>query len=275
MLNKYPFLLLLLLPLLVQATILSGRVVDQETDEPISYVNIGVLQGERGTVSSDQGYFRLDLADISKESILRFSFIGYENFDVSVGDIEQKCVGLCEIKMIPQVLEFDEVLVYPREFKEKVVGNPHPPAVMKAGFTEDSLGYEVGVRCKIRNRPTLLEELRLHGIVTSYDSVFYRLNVYEMYQKMPGRNILREPIYVTLTNFDTHSEFVIDLMPYHIMVQDDFLITLEYVKELGEGELQFSTGMLSGKIFYRRTSQAEWHSAPLGLGMSVLISYEK
>ncbi len=42
-----------------------------------------------------------------------------------------------------------------------------------------------------------------------------------------------------------------------------------------EGSLQLKTGFLSEKTFYRKTNQAEWRSMLLGLGMSVLIRYEK
>jgi hypothetical protein len=167
-----------------------------------------------------------------------------------------------------------KVVVFPREYAEKVVGNPNPIKKAYAGFANDSLGYEMGIRVKIKKRPTLLKELRLHGLAASYDTVFYRLNVYEMKNGNPGPNILKEPIYITLTDF-TSEDIVIDLIPYHIMVQDDFVISLEYVRELGEGSLTLRTGFLSGKTFFRKTSQGEWHSIPLGLGMSVLTRYQK
>ncbi|NQT64043.1 MAG: carboxypeptidase-like regulatory domain-containing protein [Candidatus Marinimicrobia bacterium] len=258
-----------------RAETLSGRVLSSATGDAIPYVNIGVLKGERGTVSNDKGYFRLDLSEIDKGSTLRFSFIGYESYDVTIAEILERCKVACEVELTPKILELPEVVVYPRKFKEKVVGNPHPPPGLKAGFTNDSLGYELGILVKLKQRPTLLKELRLHGIETSFETIFYRLNVYEMDQDLPGKNVLSEPIYITLTNFSGEKIIKIDLSPHQIVVEDDFVISLEYVKELGAGNLVFATGILSGKMFYRKTSQAEWHSAPFGLGMSVLISYEK
>jgi len=263
------------MPLLGWSDTVSGRMVDRETGEALPYVNIGVLGGERGTVSNEQGYFHFDLTDLIPESVVRFSYIGYENYDAEVAELSLADKSLGEIKLTPKTLEMQAVLVYPREFKEKIVGNPHPPNRMRAGFSKDSLGYEVGIRVKIRKRPTVLKTLTLHGVVTSYDTVFYRLNVYEMDDKIPSRNILNTPIYITLTDFEQLADITLDLTSYHIVVQDDFVITLEQVKDLGEGELTFSTGILNGKIFYRRTSQAVWRSAPFGLGMSVLIRYEK
>lgn len=267
--------LLTLIPLLGWSETVSGRMVDSETGEALPYVNIGVLGGERGTVSNEQGYFHFDLTDLTPESTIRFSYIGYENHDATIENLRGYGDNLGEFKLTPKTLEMQAVLVYPREFKEKVVGNPNPPDRMRAGFTEDSLGYEIGIRVKIKNRPTLLKTLTLHGVTTTYDTVFYRVNVYEMEDKQPGKNILKKPIYITLTEFEQLADITIDLSSHNIVAQDDFVITLEYVKELGEGDLQFSTGILSGKLFYRKTSQALWHSAPFGLGMSVLIRYEK
>jgi len=254
---------------------ISGRIIDSESQEPLPYVNIGVLGGERGTVSNEQGYFHLDLRDLMAEATIRFSYIGYENHDSEVADLRRQGEHLGEIKLTPITLEMQEVLVYPREFKEKIVGNPHSPRFMKAGFSKDSLGYELGIRVKIQKQPTLLKTLTLHGVETSYDTLFYRLNVYEMEDKLPGRNCLKAPIYITLTGFVPGGDIKLDLTEHHIVVHDDFVITLEYIKEMGEGYLQFSTGLLSGKTFYRKTSQAPWQGVPFGLGMSVLIRYEK
>lgn len=282
--------LLVTLPLVCIGQNVRGRIIDGKTLDYIPYVNIGVLKGERGTVSNDQGYFHLELSGIDPDAEVRFSFIGYENHDISVSDVIRTCSTHCEIRLTPKILEMQEVVVFPREVVEKVVGNPNPLSFAFAGFKNDSLGYEMGIRVKIRKRPTLLKELRLHGLTTTYDSVFYRLNVYKMDKGTPGRNILKEPIYITLVKHDESEEVgvdpntyqikpledvVIDLSPYRIMVQDDFVIALEYVKELGEGSLYLRTGMLSGKVFFRKTSQAEWHSTPFGLGMSVLIRYQK
>jgi len=265
----------MLLPLLGIGQTIRGRVIDAQTLEAIPYVNIGVLKGERGTVSNVNGDFWLDLTGAKPDAILRYSFIGYENYDVSVLEMGRACSTYCEVQLIPKVLEMQNVVVYPREYAEKLVGNPKPLKNAMAGFKNDSLGYELGIRVRIKKRPTLLKDFRLYGLATTFDTVFYRLNVYEMDGGDPGNNILKEPIYITLTDFTNGEDIVIDLSSYHIVVQDDFVISLEYVRKLGEGSLHVRTGFLSGKTYYRKTSQGEWYSIPLGLGMSVLIRFEK
>lgn len=267
--------ILLSIPLAGLSQSLGGRVLDGETKAVLPYVNIGILKGERGTVTNAEGFFYLDLNGVEQDAVMRFSFIGYESLDLKISTIDQAYASPMEIELIPKTIEMSEVVVYPREYVEKVVGNPNPLSYAFAGFANDSLGYEMGVRVRLKKRPTILKALNLHGLATSYDTVFYRINVYEMIDGHPGGNILNEPIYVTLTDFKGRDDISIDLNPYHIVVHDDFVISLEYVKKLGEGQLQLNTGVLSGRTFVRKTSQGEWHSLPLGLGMSVLVRYQK
>jgi hypothetical protein len=51
-------------------------------------------------------------------------------------------------------------------------------------------------------------------------------------------------------------------------VQGDFLVTLEHVRNLGEGRLYFPAS-LKKKTYFRQTSQGEWNSAPAGMAMSL------
>lgn len=248
---------------------------DRSNETPLAYVNIGVIEAERGTVSDEMGLFSLDLKDLPPEAVLRFSYIGYASKDFTVGEIVKHGNAPLSVGLNPITIQMDRVIVHPREYKEVVKGNPNPPGFMNAGFSNDSLGYEIGILVKVRKRPTQIKVLNLHNLATSYDSVFYRLNVYEMEGREPVRSALNEPIYIQLTKTDLRTEISVDLTPYNIMVHDDFVITLEYVRELGEGRLSFGAGMANGWTYYRRTSQGRWYRSPIGIGMSVLIRYAK
>jgi len=57
---------------------LLGQVRDQNSGESLPFVNIGLIEKNIGTVSDDSGYFVLEIPEkISKESLLRFSMLGY------------------------------------------------------------------------------------------------------------------------------------------------------------------------------------------------------
>lgn len=57
---------------------LQGQVIDAQTGEPLSYVNIGIVNGSIGTVSGVAGEFKLTSTEaLPDSSVLRFSMIGY------------------------------------------------------------------------------------------------------------------------------------------------------------------------------------------------------
>ena len=58
-------------------TILKGKLIDAETSSPLSYVNIGVIGKNVGTVSAFDGSFGLSVASKYDSDLLRISIIGY------------------------------------------------------------------------------------------------------------------------------------------------------------------------------------------------------
>jgi hypothetical protein len=66
----------------------------------------------------------------------------------------------------------------------------------------------------------------------------------------------------------------IDLEPYHIVVEGNFLVTLEHLRDLGEGHLNFCAAP-GHKTWYRKTSQGSWETVPIGVSISVIADVEK
>ena len=57
--------------------ILVGRIIDLTNEHPISFVNIGVAMKGVGTISTEQGYFKLKLnSSIKPTDTIYFSHIG-------------------------------------------------------------------------------------------------------------------------------------------------------------------------------------------------------
>jgi hypothetical protein len=59
-----------------------------------------------------------------------------------------------------------------------------------------------------------------------------------------------------------------------ILTNGDFLITLEHIKDLGEGHLLFCAG-LGTKTYFKKTSQGKWEAVPVGVSISVVADVEK
>jgi hypothetical protein len=59
---------------------LVGQVVDASTQDPLPFVNIGLVDKNIGTVTDEEGYFQLEVDPLKYgKANLRFSMIGYES----------------------------------------------------------------------------------------------------------------------------------------------------------------------------------------------------
>jgi len=140
------------------------------------------------------------------------------------------------------------------------------------GTEGNALGYEGGVLMKNKHK-AYLQRIKLH-IKSEYDTLFYRINIYKQTRKNNFENILSEPIYFEVPKEELTFPYVIDLTTYNIVVEGKFLVSMEIVKELGEGSLYFSAALFR-KTYFRETSQDVWRTMPVGISISVDALIEK
>jgi hypothetical protein len=249
---------------------ITGIVIDAKSKEPIEFVNIGIVGRNIGTVSDIEGKFKLYIDSQYNNDSIRFSAIGYEPRFVNISKLRNNdnIISLKE-----KYYEFSEVVIRPKRFKTKTLGVTTKFNKISAGFSNDSLGYECGILMKV-NKTALLKQLNINISSCSYDTVFYRLNIYKIQSKMDFVNILREPIYIKLTKDLIKDVIQIDLKTKEILVHGDFLITLEHIKDLGKGYLFFCAG-IGKKTYFRKTSQGKWETVPVGISISVIADVEK
>ncbi|UPT66350.1 MAG: hypothetical protein M0D57_18050 [Sphingobacteriales bacterium JAD_PAG50586_3] len=108
---------------------------------------------------------------------------------------------------------------------------------------------------------------------SGYDSVFFRLNVYALNKKgMPAENILNQAIYVS--SGIKQGIVDVDISKYDISFNQPVAISIEWLKDLGKGNLFFSCKLFKGQSFARKTSQAVWEKAPVGVGLWADVDYE-
>jgi hypothetical protein len=264
---KLAFLIILNLSgLPVYAQLVTGKIVDADTKNPIGYVNIGIVGGFKGTVCDNDGSFALNLSEQNDFDTLRISIIGYYPISFAVGDFKrtfQQNLGGLVIELAKKAIVLKEVMVSPIEFKEKTEGSKGKLGVVSFETNRDtSLGTEVGTVIKVKKAPAFIRDVNFVFKGTTYDdSILFRINIYAMNNEHPAETILSEPIYVD-TNI-TMGILTVNLEKYNLYVENDFMVALEWLQELGEKELRFGTG-LKGKSFVRVTSQGDWDRFPLG-----------
>ncbi len=243
------------------------RVVSSADAEAVPYANVGILNKETGTVTNEHGYFVLNVSNAADNDRVRISIIGYETKDITVGELKK--LNNAEIVLQPKVYELSETLILPGKFKRKKLGVTNFSRKMLAGFSDHVLGKEMGVLMENRKLA------RLHRINLSigscdHDTIFYRVNIYRVTdkRKMLLENILSAPIYLNIPKSDTKNTISLDISKQNLCVKGDFLVTVEYIKDLKKGNLLFSCGL--GKLTYHRsTSQGNWKKVPIGVAINV------
>src|SRR3569833_462493 len=120
-----------------------GTIKDAKTNNNLAYVNVGVIGKSTGTVSDDNGHFKLSLNNSNTDS-LRISMIGYEPKTYLVSDFIMHYTPGEIIMLTPAVNQLTEVKILGRKYKLVVLGNTTQSKSTNAGFTSNRLGNEIG-----------------------------------------------------------------------------------------------------------------------------------
>ena len=268
----------LLFPKHAKAQEFTGYVVDSVENFPLSYVNIGVVGKNIGTVSDVNGNFKITLDPIYDSDTIRFSMVGYGTKAYLISNFRKlKLAQQSKIYLSPQPMVLREVVILSKNSLRQAVGTKPKSKLVNAGFINNKLGHEIGSLFRNNNGELLIDSVRLNIVKCNYENVYLRLNVYEVLNdKM--ENILKKPIYITLTRQQALSNPVINLAEFGITVDHNFLISVELIKDLGEKGLYFYANINdeANPGMYRLTSQGPWtfmkhKSKPVGISIMAYV----
>ena len=251
---------------------ISGSVFEMNNDIPVEFVNIGIVGKNIGTVSDQNGNYTLQFDPEYHNDTLMFSCIGYHSYSIKVSDFVNLNNG--NVKLEKRLYDITEIVVRPKKVKQKTFGITKSGGIVVGCFNPDSslVGREVGVLMKNKNR-VFLKEVNLNFSTCTADTVFYRINIYKAYKEKQFENILTDPIYVNMLKKEIKDKITINLRHLNISVEGDFLVSLEMVKDLGTGRLNFPMSFRQ-KSYFRVTSQGTWITVPAAPSISVLVDVE-
>ena len=253
------------------AQIVEGTINDAKTNEKLQYVNIGLIGKATGTVTDNNGYFKLTLNNNNADS-LRISMIGYVPKTFLVNDFIRDYSENKAIALSPDNRQLKEVKVYSRKPKQSILGNTTQSKSTDVGFTSNELGNEIGAIIRIKRSPTHLKQFNTSLAHPATDSVKLRLNFYSVKNGKPDTILQHKNIFVTVKK--GQENITVDLEPYHIYVEDKFFVSLEWIENSRGSGIMFSASVLSGNIISRETSQASWEKIGIaGIGFNVLALY--
>lgn len=89
------------------AEIISGKIIDQVTNEPISYTNIGLENTLIGTASNAEGYFQLRIPKDMVDRNIYFSALGFKNDTFPVSQLFGREFSI--VKLEPRSYDIENV----------------------------------------------------------------------------------------------------------------------------------------------------------------------
>ena len=202
-----------------QQRTVEGTTLNAETGKPLPYVNIGIASKGIGTVSDASGMF---------------SAIGFESTVRTLSDLLQNP----DIRMTTALYEMEEVVVTGTAAESSdIYGHRLRRRGDNIGFGSTQLGTEIGARIEI-NRPVLLRSAHFQVNRAGADSLLFRVNLYSLDDRLDGQNLIPENVILPAPS--EPGILSVDLEPYDIVVEDDVLLSLEWIEavNVAEDELQ-------------------------------------
>ncbi|WP_108804757.1 carboxypeptidase-like regulatory domain-containing protein [Aquimarina sp. Aq107] len=257
------FFSLILLPITLSAQYnirVDAYVIDQFSNKPIPYTNVGFIDQGVGTVTKKDGSFSLfyDELSIKKTGIIKFSKIGYQTLTLSAGEFYNLLTknNKISLKPNPKSLEGKEKKLSGKyqintigcntdQFNHKLSWNNNQP-----------LGSEIASLIKLGQKNVQIDKVRFNILKNASDSILVRVNIYNERLGKPNKNVLNKNIYHTISAKE--GEEIIDLSPYNITLQNDFAMALELVEVYGD-VVDFQIGSSDyGKVYSRAINQSKW-----------------
>ncbi len=253
---------------------MSGQIIDAKTKEPLSYVNIGILHRETGTVSNDNGTFSLEIKEEFKLDTIRVSMIGFKPQTFLIKDIDKSNSKLI-ISLEEDLGELDTVVITVKALKKKTLGNKTTSKFISHLFYYGQLGKETGIKINIKKKPTYIDEFNFHISYNRFSAkALFRLNMYTLKDGKPDKNILKNNIIIPVDAKQT-GLVTTDLRDYDIVASEDILVSLEWIGTEGKinntEAIQISLGLLTGGTYERQSSQGEMKKILKGMGLGYTL----
>ncbi len=249
---------------------IEGKIIDSETKEELSYVNIGILNSTIGTITNENGLFKLDYNEHSENLEVRITMIGYKSETYSINKLQNKNN---QIELEKEVFELNEVVVkYNGTLRKIGTMKPNPNAgVCGWGGTKFGKGHELGLEIDLGEKPVKIENLNLKLHKQSFETSMFRLHLRQIENKLPGKELLTENIFFDITRMKGWE--IIDLSKYNVVASGKVVLTIEWIKvskaieerlvkmngsKQGTPVVLFKTNKKIGTFFIRRGSEAPW-----------------
>jgi hypothetical protein len=245
--------------------IIRGRVTDINGNG-LSYVNAGIINTTYGTVTGMDGNFSIYFEDavLHPGDSLRFSMIGFQPFAMALGSIPSDDRQL-SVTLQSAEYRLEEVIIAEAGLIEVVEGNDNITTTMSnnmaiSGLPGQNLGAEVGRKFHFKGKMHHLRKLNFYIRYCNFDTVVFRVNIYQIEDGKPGRLLINDNILFSLYNH-RKGWVSFDLAPYRLAFDSNVIIALQWVGQSQKGTLlgfPITVPSPGAVHFYKFGSESRW-----------------
>ncbi len=263
--------------------ILNGIVLDNETNQPLAYVSVGVLNKPEGTVTDTAGNFSFSINQENSADTLQISIVGYNTSRVALKDfISNRDKPIKLTQRIEQLAAVTITNTITRENTE-IIGRQGVSKLVQVSVhnkktADETIGSEMGMLYKTKKENAILKDFNFYVSANNFNFIKFRVNIYSVKDEMPDTLIYNKQLFATADNFKT-DWIKIDLEPYKIKVNGAFIVTIQWVesrmdkKENPVTILAVALTPFSKNCYVRIASQDKWRRMGVNLSSFVTIAY--
>lgn len=160
-----------------EGNMISGHVIERNTEDDIAYASILILENRKGTTSNEQGQFEFHKLPAG-EYTLRVQALGYRTQEKKI-IVSDQYSAVVHFKMVEESIVTDEVVVSANrnEVSRKsapVVVNIMSPKLFETVNSTDlakSLSYQSGLRVENNCQNCAFPQVRINGLEGPYSQI--------------------------------------------------------------------------------------------------------
>jgi CarboxypepD_reg-like domain len=261
--------------------ILKGSILDNQNNQPLAYVSVGVLNKSEGTLTDSAGNFSFEISQENLEDTLQMSSVGYFPKKIAVKDYIKSNATIVKLEI--KITELAEVIVTNMKTNTEIVGRQTSSKLTQVSIhnktsAAQTIGSEMGMRYKTSRINAILKDFNFYISANNFNSIKFRVNIYSVKDELPDTLIYNKQIFATVDNFKT-GWTKLDLQQYGIQVNNDFIVTIQWVESKMDKKEKPITivpvvmTMFSKNCYVRIASQDKWKKMGLGMSNYITLAY--
>lgn len=248
----------------------SGKIFRRDTNEALSYAVIGIAGKATGTISRQDGGYRLTLGEaVLPSDTVAFSYVG---FRTEYFTVEELTGAEKDVYLEQEPVDIPTVVVTNRKSRERKIGR----STTGTGFThwnffmsdykqpENLIGCELAMRTDFKN-DSRINSLCFNISANTFEWIRLRINIYEVEEDTPTDLFLQEDIQVDLNDkFKGWKD--VDLAAYGLYVPAGKSLAVSFMvvdcqptEDLERQWITLPASMITGHTTYtRKQPMDEW-----------------